>query len=132
MTTWMLVEDDPDLYDMLHDMIEIIGHQVLGFTSGEAAAAWVQSVNEPEASDDLPELALIDVRLPGKVHGPELSAQLRQHPVLSSMAIVLMTAYRLSVQQESELIARAEPDMMLYKPLPPLPEFRRKLEDLLM
>lgn len=29
-------------------------------------------------------------------------------------------------------MTQAEPDMMLYKPLPPFPEFRRKLEDLLM
>jgi CheY-like chemotaxis protein len=132
MTTWMLVEDEPDLHEMLTHMIAGIGHQVRGFTEGEQAVAWLRSVDHPDSNQELPELALIDVRLPGSVNGPDVAAQLRKSRTLNHIAIVLMTAYRLSAEEETALMQYAMPDMMLYKPLPAFPVFRQKLEDLLM
>jgi CheY-like chemotaxis protein len=132
MTTWMLVEDEPDLHDMLTHMIEGIGHDVLGFIDGESALAWLRSVELENPSSELPELALIDIRLPGNVDGTQVSAGLRESRMLAHIAIVLMTAYRLSPQEETAVLQRAAPDLMLYKPLPSFPVFRRKLEDLLM
>lgn len=132
MTTWMIVEDEPDLHEILTLMIERIGHDVLGFTDGEAALDWLNRLDSNSTHKPLPELALIDIRLPGTVNGPDVAAKLRQHPATRQMAIVLMTAYRLSVKEEAEIRRFATPDMMLYKPLPDFAVFRRKLEDLLM
>ena len=132
MTTWLLVEDEPDLFDMLSTMIETVGHRVLGFSNGEEAAAWIQRVEAGQYGDELPELALLDIRLPGEIHGPDVAARLRQSEDLGRMVIVLMTAYRLSAVEETALLEYATPDMMLYKPLPKFPEFQRRLEDLLM
>lgn len=132
MTTWMLLEDEPDLHDMLTYMIEGIGHTVLGFIDGESALAWLRSVELENPITELPELALIDIRLPGKTDGTEVAAQLRASKTMAHTAIVLMTAYRLSPEVETAIIQRAAPDMMLYKPLPSFPVFRQKLEDLLM
>ena len=132
MTTWMLLEDEPDLYDMLTHMIEGIGHRVQGFIDAESALAWLRSVERGEEEDELPELALIDIRLPGKIDGTEVAASLRESKSFPEIAIVLMTAYRLSPEEETAVLRKAEPDMMLYKPLPSFPVFRQKLEELLM
>ena len=132
MTTWMLVEDELDLYDMLTHMIEGIGHKVQGFIDAESALAWLRSVERGEEDDELPELALIDIRLPGKVDGTEVAAKLRESKTFAEIVIVLMTAYRLSPEEETAVLQQSAPDMMLYKPLPAFPVFRQKLEDLLM
>ena len=132
MTTWLIVEDEPDLFEMLNYMVDDIGHNILGFMDGEAAIEWLGRVELDDYSGELPELALIDIRLPSDISGPEIAARLRQCDATRQMVVVLMTAYRLSFTEESAIMAQAAPDMMLYKPLPPFPEFRRKLEDLLM
>jgi CheY-like chemotaxis protein len=132
MTTWMLLEDEPDLHDMLTFMIEGIGHQVQGFIDAESALVWLRSVERGEENGELPELALIDIRLPGKIDGTEVAAQLRASEALWEVVVVLMTAYRLSPVEESAVLQQAAPDMMLYKPLPKFEVFRQKLEELLM
>ena len=132
MTTWMIVEDEPDLHDMLSEMISSIGHKVLGFHSGEEAIAWLAQVDDGHLDQEIPELALFDIRLPGNISGVDVAAHLRQSSAMQHIVIVMMTAYRLSPNEETAIIEHAMPDMFLYKPLPTFPEFRRRLEDLLM
>ena len=132
MTTWLIVEDEPDLFEMLNFMVDDIGHNILGFMDGETAIDWLNMVKDEDYGGEMPELALIDIRLPGDVGGPEIAARLRQCEETRHIAVVLMTAYRLSFAEESAIMTQAKPDLMLYKPLPPFPEFRRKLEGLLM
>lgn len=132
MTTWLLLEDEPDLHEMLTTMIEGIGHTVLGFVDGESALAWLRSVELENPATELPELALIDIRLPGRVDGTDVAAQLRDSQTMNHAVVVLMTAYRFSPDDERAILEKAAPDLMLYKPLPSFALFRRKLEDLLM
>jgi CheY-like chemotaxis protein len=132
MTTWMIVEDEPDLLDMLCELVNAIGHDTLAFANGEDALHWLTSVHDDHFDGEIPELALFDIRLPGQTNGPDLAHHLRQSPVLGQIVIVLMTAYRLSAAEETEIMQYATPDMLLYKPLPRFDEFRRRLEDLLM
>ena len=132
MTTWMIVEDEPDLYDLLSELISGIGHRVIGFSSGEDALNWIEQVDKGSYPHELPELGLFDIRLPGQVSGPDIAARLRHSKVIGSMVIVIMTAYRLTPEEETRVMDYATPDMLLYKPLPNFPEFRRRLEDLLM
>lgn len=133
MTTWMLLEDEPDLHELLSTMIESIGHQVQGFIDAESALMWLRSVELGGENDsEMPELALIDIRLAGQLDGTEVAAQLRASPPLRHIPIVLMTAYRLSPSEETAILQRAAPDLFLYKPLPNFDVFRQKLEDLLL
>jgi CheY-like chemotaxis protein len=132
MTTWLLLEDEPDLHDMLTTMIEGVGHTVLGFVDGESALTWLRSVELENPATELPELALIDIRLPGRVDGTDVAAQLRDSQTMKHAVVVLMTAYRFSPDDERAILEKAAPDLMLYKPLPSFAVFRRKLEDLLM
>jgi CheY-like chemotaxis protein len=127
----MVVEDEPDIYDVLLAMFEIWGIEGVAFVDGGEAVAWIESVDKGEVPGDLPELAILDIRLP-EVSGPEIGARLRQSPRLRSIAIVLVTAYRMKPEDEAEARAKADADMLLYKPLPPMEEFHKMLDDLIV
>ncbi|MBN2470687.1 MAG: response regulator [Anaerolineae bacterium] len=130
MSTWMVVEDEPDIYAVLLAMFEVWGIEGAAFVDGTEALAWVDDVDSGRVKGDLPELAIIDIRLPG-ASGPEVAARLRQSPILKHMTIVLITAYRLPPSEEDEVMAQADADLLLYKPLPRPEEFRHVLEDAL-
>jgi CheY-like chemotaxis protein len=124
----MVVEDEPDLYDMLLSMTQIMGIDGLAFTNGEEAVAWIEDVDQKHIHTEVPQLALLDIRLPGEISGPAVGSRLRQSPILNNTAIVLMTAYKLSPQEEKTLIREAGANLLLYKPLPSLPEFQKMLK----
>lgn len=129
MTSFIIVEDEPDLYDMLVATYQMIGVEGPAFTNGEEAVAWVEDVDMGGVDKPLPVLALIDIRLPGRISGVEVSARLRQSPYLGNMAIVLMTAYRLSADEERSAIAASGCDQLIYKPLPALGALKKLLLD---
>ena len=60
-----------------------------------------------------------------------IGQRLGQSPVLSRTRIVLMTAYRLSAAEERACLQRAGADLMIYKPLPDLKSFGRKMIELI-
>ena len=128
MSTWMVVEDEPDLYDTLLALFEIWSIDGVAFTNGTDAIKWVDDVDNGNADTNIPELALLDIRLPG-VSGPEIGQRIRESPALSDVAIVLMTAYHLTPQEEKDVIAQASANNLMYKPLPAPAEFRKILED---
>lgn len=130
MTAWIVVEDEPDLYDMVLAMYETMGIDGIAFADGEEVADWLAELDPDHSSEELPELALIDIRLPGELNGIDIGSKLRSSQVLKNMVIVLMTAYRLSPQEEKTAVARSSADMILYKPLPPIHEFRQMMTQL--
>lgn len=105
----MVVEDEPDIYDVLLAMFEIWGIEGIAFVDGGEAVAWVEDVDRGVVTGELPELAIIDIRLP-EVSGPEVGARLRRSPRLGKVAVVLITAYRLSPEDEIAVKAKAEAD----------------------
>lgn len=131
MSTWMVVEDEPDIYEVLLAMFEMWGIEGVAFVDGEEAAAWIEDVNAGRFQGELPELALLDIRLPGKISGPEVGERLRKSPVLGQIAIVLSTAYRLSADEERRVIQQADADKLMYKPLPRFTELQQVLEEVI-
>jgi CheY-like chemotaxis protein len=131
MATWMVVEDEPDLYEMVLSLYELMGVQGEAFTDGEEAVSWIEAVESGDIRGELPELALVDIRLPGQVDGSDVSARLRKSPILGKMAVVLMTAYRLSASEEKKVFKHSGANLLIYKPLPHLDELRPMLENLL-
>lgn len=128
MTTWMLVEDEPDLFDVLLQMTQVFGVSGVAFTSGEEAIAWVDDIDRMKIQVEMPQLALLDLRLPGDVQGDDVSARLRRSSVLGHIPIILLTAYSLSPSEEKRVVARAGAQRILYKPLPVLSEFRQIIQ----
>lgn len=123
MTTWMLVEDEPDLFELLLHMTQLLGVSGVAFTTGEEAAAWIDDLDRMHIQVEMPQLALIDVRLPGALQGDDVGARLRRSPILGAIPLILITAYHLSPAEEKRLLAKAGAQHVLYKPLPALSEF---------
>src|SRR5262245_40308843 len=126
----MVVEDEPDIYDVLLAMFEIWGIEGVAFVDGAEAVSWIDDVDKGNVAGELPELAILDIRLP-EVPGPEVGARLRKSDRLGKMAVVMITAYRLSPEEEDQVKARAQADALMYKPLPAMPELRRTLDNII-
>ena len=126
MAIWMVVEDEPDLYQVLIAMFHLWGVGGTAFSDGREVIKWIDGVDNGLVTVDLPELALIDIRLPN-IAGTEIAARIRKSPKLGNIAIALMTAYRLNPNEEAEVIKTAQADTLLYKPLPDMMD----LEDIL-
>jgi CheY-like chemotaxis protein len=124
----MVVEDEPDIYEVLLAMFEMWGIEGVAFVDGDEAIAWIEDVDHGRFQGELPELALLDIRLPGDVNGVMVGERLRRSPILGDAAIVLTTAYRLSPEEQQEAIMAAEADLWIPKPLPKFNELQSILE----
>lgn len=131
MATWMVVEDEPDLYEMILAIYETLGVDGAAFVNGEDAMEWLDDIDNNRLREELPELALLDIRLPQQISGLMVAARIRQSRYLSHIPIVLMTAYRLSPAEEQVALTQSGADMLIYKPLPAIPRFRKMMTDLL-
>ena len=118
MTTWIIVEDEPGVYEMLLALSEVMGNDGVAFVDGDEAVAWIDDVDRGQFIGEMPELALLDIRLPTEIDGADVGKRLRESPVLGDIAIILMTAFKLTPAQHDELMKRADADLFLQKPLP--------------
>jgi CheY-like chemotaxis protein len=131
LSTWMVVEDEPDIYEVLLAMFEIWGIEGVAFIDGEEAVAWIDDVDNGRFQGELPELALLDIRLPGDIDGVGVGQRLRKSPVLCKMSIVLTTAYQLNPEEQDEAIKLTKADRWVSKPLPKFKELKEILEDVI-
>ncbi len=128
MSTWMVVEDEPDIYEVLLAMFEMWGIDGVAFVDGEEAATWLEDVDSGRYQGELPELALLDIRLPGKISGPMVGERIRKSKELGDIAIIMSTAYKLSPSEEQAVVKQAGADKLMYKPMPRFDELQRILE----
>ena len=77
----VLVEDDPNIADLVDLYLRQAGYRVYQATSGEAALETVKARD--------PKLVILDIGLPGAVDGLEVCRRLRDK---SDVAIVMLTA----------------------------------------
>lgn len=127
----MVVEDEPDIYELLLAMFEMWGIEGVAFVDGEEAIAWIEDVDHNRFQGELPELALLDIRLPGEIKGPAVGERLRKSGPLGHIAVVLTTAYKLKPDEEQVVITTAGADKLIYKPLPKFGELQAMLEDII-
>lgn len=128
MRSWLVVEDEPSIYDILHIMFQMWGVEGTAYNDGEEAIAYIEDVDNGKFKGELPELAIIDIRLPGKASGVDVGARLRQSPRLGNIPIVLITAFILDRDKQLECIALSGADDFIRKPLPRPSELHRHLE----
>jgi CheY-like chemotaxis protein len=83
MATVLLVDDHPDLREVVGQLLEIHGHEVRYSPSAEDALQEVQR-HRPDAM-------IVDQRLPG-LSGMELLARLRSDPKTAKVPIVIYSA----------------------------------------
>ena len=84
--------------------------------------------DEGSFQGELPELALLDIRLPGEINGVMVGERLRESEKLGQIAIVLTTAWHLSEAEKDEAIEKCDADLWLPKPLPKFNELQGILE----
>jgi CheY-like chemotaxis protein len=118
MTTWMIVEDEPDLHAMFLAICEVLGVEGIGFYDGEDAIAWIESVESGEFEGELPELAVLDYRLPTAISGPMIGARIRESSALKHMALVLTTAAHMTPEREQAFLDTAQTTYLIRKPWP--------------
>ena len=116
--TWMVVEDDPAIRDVIETMCELWEFDVIAFKDGFGATEYLGNDELPKP---LPDIALLDIRMPGP-WGHEISARIREHPLLKNIGIILMTAYELPGSDEEQYLVASGADHLLYKPLPAMDE----------
>jgi two-component system, OmpR family, phosphate regulon response regulator PhoB len=80
----LVVDDDPDLRDVLGAMLEAVGLEVTVTSSAEDALKRVH--------ENLPDLLLLDWNLPG-MSGLELCRAIRREPALASLPVLFLTAH---------------------------------------
>jgi DNA-binding response OmpR family regulator len=73
--TILIIDDDPDILEMLAWTLEEAGYTVAAVSSGREALQWFQAA---EAVGELPALILLDLAMPG-MSGSQMVAALRQN-----------------------------------------------------
>ncbi len=123
---WLLVEDDPDIRNVVAVMMQLWGEKALALADGNAAWRWLDGVAAGTYKDDLPELALMDIRMPGHT-GDQIAARIRITEALKDIPIILMTAFTLSDGEVQSMMARSGVDHLIKKPLPDMDVFKSTL-----
>ncbi len=122
--TWLIVEDDLAIRTVLQTMCDLWGFEHVAFSSGFKAMAYLQQQAPP---DPLPQVALLDIRLPGP-WGHEIGKAIREHPVLKDIVVILMTAYELPGDEKASYLETSGADKLLSKPLPPMDDLLNIVE----
>ncbi|MEO8431735.1 MAG: response regulator [Acidobacteriota bacterium] len=102
----LVVEDSPDIRELVRMLLEGAGHEVLTASDGQ------QGVQR--ALDARPDLVLMDLSLP-VLSGWEATRQIKSHPETSGIPVVAVTAHAMQGDRERALAAGC--DGFLAKPI---------------
>jgi CheY-like chemotaxis protein len=126
---WLVVEDDDDIRNYVKVLFMAWGHAAIEFRDGKQTFAWLDKVEGGSHSGELPELALMDIRMPGP-RGNEIARRMRSIAHFHHIPIVLMTAFSLSSDERQAILKRDGVDTIINKPLPDLVELKAMLDRL--
>jgi CheY-like chemotaxis protein len=125
--TWLVVEDDPIIRSILTALMTLWGVDNIVFKDGHEAYRWLDAVENGDPSVRLPDIALLDIRMPG-AQGHEIGKRMRSLPATQNIPIVIMTAYQLTREEREQIIEMAHPEHIIGKPLPAPDDLRAMLE----
>jgi CheY-like chemotaxis protein len=124
---WLVAEDEADIRNLITMMVTVWGHEAVAFENGQKVWDWLDAIEAGDHSQPLPELVLMDIRMPGK-KGSELAVRMRSLAAFEHTPIVLMTAFSLSDSEAQEMIDEHGVDHILRKPLPDFDQLRATLD----
>jgi CheY-like chemotaxis protein len=104
----LIAEDEPDIRELVAFMLRFAGYEVLAASNGEEA---VQT-----ATRDIPDLVLMDVRMP-RMTGYDACRIMKANPNLRDIPVVFLSAKGQESEIQSGLEAGAEE--YLLKPFSP-------------
>lgn len=120
---WLIAEDEMDIRVLISMMFQVWGKNTVVYENGQKVWEWLDGIEHGENPGALPELILMDIRMPGK-KGNEIAHRMRTLPAFDNIPIVLMTAFALNDAEKQEMMTRDGVDHILYKPLPDFEELR--------
>ncbi len=129
MKPWMVVEDEVDIRNIIKVLFEVWGHTTLEFSDGNETYKWLDAVESGNFDGELPDLALMDIRMPGHF-GNEISRRMRGMEALKHIPIVLMTAFSLTDTERQSMMKDDGVDHIINKPLPDMIQLKTLLDDL--
>ncbi len=94
--TVLVVEDNDTNRELVEDLLQVAGYDVVGCPSGEEAMAWLGS--------NRPDLVLMDINLPGQ-DGLVFARLIKARPETSTVPVVALTAYAMKGDQDRILAA---------------------------
>ena len=80
----LVVDDKEDSRILVGKILRFRGYEVIGAGTGEEAISMAQT--------DIPDLILMDIRLPGGIDGLEATRRIKATPQLAHIPILAMTA----------------------------------------
>jgi two-component system alkaline phosphatase synthesis response regulator PhoP len=125
----MIAEDEADIRNLLMMMVQVWGHAPIAYENGQKVWDWLDQFAEDKQPEPVPELVLMDIRMPGK-KGNEIAQRMRTIPALKTVPIVLMTAYSLSDGERTEMLQEDGVDHIIAKPLPDFEQLRTLLQNM--
>lgn len=127
---WLIAEDEPDIRNLVAMMCQVWGHQPITFESGQKAWDWLDKVEQDEFGGELPQFALMDIRMPG-YRGDEVAQRIRQTAPLQDIPIMLMTAFVLSDEERKSMMDEAGVDVIINKPLPDFADLKTLIDNVI-
>jgi CheY-like chemotaxis protein len=85
--TVLLAEDDLEIRDIIQDLLEAEGYDVIPASHGRQALEYLQSV----ADDHLPNLVVLDILMP-LVDGAQVLETMRRDARLAAIPVVVLSA----------------------------------------
>jgi two-component system, OmpR family, phosphate regulon response regulator PhoB len=116
----VIVEDDRDIRELIGLILDEDGYTIVAIATGADALQ--------ACRDDVPDLVLLDVSLPGELSGLEVCRRVRADERLAAVPVMLLTARARPDDVEAGYAAGASD--YLVKPFNP-GELIRRVEDLL-
>jgi len=115
----LIAEDDPASRELLREILETQGYQVIEVEDGQTALRRIE--------EESPDLVLLDIQMP-KLDGLAVVRRLRQNPRLTSLPVIAVTSYAMRRDREKALDAGC--DTYLTKPIDVV-AMRKAVEQLL-
>lgn len=106
----MIADDTPDIIELLKDILESRGHQVVAVTDG------VQMIEK--AKTWRPHLIIADLMMPG-AYGSAAYKSLQDDPTTVSIPVIFLTA--VPEQQARRIVPESPKTKLLFKPIMLLP-----------
>lgn len=72
----LVAEDEADIRILITTMISVWGYQAVAFENGQKVWDWLDKLEADNFSGTLPEIVLMDIRMPGK-KGNEVANRMR-------------------------------------------------------
>lgn len=117
----LIIEDHPDTRELLRLMLEMEGYEITEARTGEEGVR--------KASEDVPDLILMDISLAGEISGWEATQRLRSDSRFDQTTIIALTAHAMKDDRDTTFAYGC--DEYWTKPILDFPEFQRKIGEII-